>query len=294
MTMLWAEMNVPSGAAAIVGITNVSSVTAYGSAGKVGTSIGTPLVDGAHSLQYDLIESCDAVACQGVTTKRVYNSSRRAAQAAQTRADVLAAAVECFSESGWSGTTLNAIAERAGVAVETVYNGFGNKKQLLREAMDVAVVGDAEPIPLVDRPEWAERQRGSRAERVAKGGAPNGEPPERTERAESVDINVAHTNRRRHRRVPRRGRWPSCARPQARARAHRAQAGRRSRLGRAVRALRARGLSRAHRRTRPHSRAVRSSPRRDRAQAGGLTDARLGRAVTNTSATQTIAGIQSA
>src|SRR5262245_8996148 len=193
MTMLWAEMNVPSGAAAIVGITNVSSVTAYGSAGKVGTSIGTPLVDGAHSLQYDLIESCDAVACQGVTTKRVYNSSRRAAQAAQTRADVLAAAVECFSESGWSGTTLNAIAERAGVAVETVYNGFGNKKQLLREAMDVAVVGDAEPIPLVDRPERAEMQRGTRAERVAKGVALNAEIQARPARARSARIDAART-----------------------------------------------------------------------------------------------------
>src|SRR6478672_4168311 len=99
-----------------------------------------------------------------VTAKRAYNSSRRAAQAAQTRADVLAAAVECFRESGWSGTTLNAVAERAGVAVETVYNGFGTKKRLLCEAMDAAVVGDAEPIPLVDRPDWAEMQRGNRAE----------------------------------------------------------------------------------------------------------------------------------
>src|SRR6476619_709902 len=101
-----------------------------------------------------------------VTTKRSYHSSRRAAQAAQTRADVLAAAVECFSESGWAGTTLNAVAARAGVAVETIYNGFGTKKRLLRDAMDIAVVGDAEPIPLVVRPDWAEMQRGNRAERL--------------------------------------------------------------------------------------------------------------------------------
>ena len=51
------------------------------------------------------------------------------------------------------GTTLAAIAERAGVSVETVYKGFGSKKGLLRAAIDVAVVGDAEPIPFVERPE---------------------------------------------------------------------------------------------------------------------------------------------
>jgi AcrR family transcriptional regulator len=129
-----------------------------------------------------------------VTTKRAYNSSRRAAQAAQTRADVLAAAVECFSESGWSGTTLNAVAERAGVAVETVYNGFGTKKQLLREAMDVAVVGDAEPIPLVDRPEWAAMQRGNRAERVAKGLALNADIQARSARVWNAVLEAARTD----------------------------------------------------------------------------------------------------
>ena len=41
------------------------------------------------------------------------------------------------------------------MSVETIYNGFGSKKALLREAMDVAVVGDAEPIPFVERPEFA-------------------------------------------------------------------------------------------------------------------------------------------
>ena len=129
-----------------------------------------------------------------VTTKRAYNSSRRAAQAAQTRADVLAAAVECFSESGWSGTTLNAIAERAGVAVETVYNGFGNKKQLLREAMDVAVVGDAEPIPLVDRPEWAAMQRGNRAERIAKGVSLNTDIQQRSAYVWRAIVEAGHSD----------------------------------------------------------------------------------------------------
>lgn len=57
-------------------------------------------------------------------------------QAAQTRQDVLAAAAELFATAGWSGTTLTALASRAGVAVETVYAGLGSKKQVLRAVLD--------------------------------------------------------------------------------------------------------------------------------------------------------------
>src|SRR5262245_34629555 len=60
--------------------------------------------------------------------------------------------------------------------------------------MDVAVVGDAEPIPLVDRPEWAEMQRGSRAERVAKGVALNAEIQERSARVWSAILDAARTD----------------------------------------------------------------------------------------------------
>jgi AcrR family transcriptional regulator len=100
--------------------------------------------------------------------KRTYNSSRRALQAAQTRQDVLEAAVELFRANGWSGTTLAAIAEAAGVAVETVYNGFSSKKALLRAAMDAAIVGDVEPIPFVERPEFRALAEGTFEERIAR------------------------------------------------------------------------------------------------------------------------------
>jgi AcrR family transcriptional regulator len=84
---------------------------------------------------------------------RRYTSRRRVQQAEQTRADVLAAAVALFAERGWTGTTVALIAERAEVAVETVYRGFGSKKELLRQAAQVAVVGDARPVPLAERAE---------------------------------------------------------------------------------------------------------------------------------------------
>jgi AcrR family transcriptional regulator len=103
------------------------------------------------------------------TAKRTYNSSRRTLQAAQTREEVLRAGTKLFDEKGWAGTTLAAIAEEAGVSVETIYKGFGSKKRLLREAMDVAVVGDAEPIPYSQRPEFASLGEGTLAERTARG-----------------------------------------------------------------------------------------------------------------------------
>src|SRR5688572_16637613 len=103
------------------------------------------------------------------TAKRTYNSSRRALQAAQTREEVLRAASKLFSDTGWAGTTLAAIAEEAGVSVETIYNGFGSKKALLLAAMDVAVVGDTDPVPFADRPEFAALGVGTLDERIARG-----------------------------------------------------------------------------------------------------------------------------
>jgi AcrR family transcriptional regulator len=101
--------------------------------------------------------------------KRSYNSSRRNLQAAQTRYEVIRAAMDRFSETGWAGTTLAAIAEAAGVSIETIYNGFGSKKGLLRAAMDVGVVGDTEPIPYVERQEFLDLGKGTLDERVAHG-----------------------------------------------------------------------------------------------------------------------------
>ena len=105
------------------------------------------------------------------TAKRSYNSSRRTLQAAQTREEVLRAGTKLFAEKGWAGTTLAAIAEEAGVSVETIYKGFGSKKALLREAMDMAVVGDAEPVAYIERSEFASLGEGTLAERARRGAA---------------------------------------------------------------------------------------------------------------------------
>ena len=100
------------------------------------------------------------------TSKRTYDSSRRTLQAAQTRDAVVLAAMERFSSTGWAGTTLADIAGAAGVSVETIYKGFGSKKGLLRAAIDAAVVGDTEPVPLSDRPEYLALGEGSMDQRI--------------------------------------------------------------------------------------------------------------------------------
>lgn len=70
-----------------------------------------------------------------------YVSPLREAQAAQTRARILAAASEMFGTHGYTGTSLAKIAERAGVSVETVKLA-GSKGSLLLAAFDQAFVGE--------------------------------------------------------------------------------------------------------------------------------------------------------
>jgi len=101
--------------------------------------------------------------------KRSYDSSRRQRQAEQTRGEVLVAAMELFNARGWAETTLADVAEAAGVAVETIYKGFKSKKQLVRDAMEAAVVGDAEPLAFVERDPFRRLGEGTRAERLQVG-----------------------------------------------------------------------------------------------------------------------------
>lgn len=84
--------------------------------------------------------------------------TRRGEQARATRRRIVDAAAALFIENGYPPTTLDQIAERAGVAVQTIYFHFGNKRTVLKEAVDVAAVGDDEPVPLLDRP-WLEQIR---------------------------------------------------------------------------------------------------------------------------------------
>lgn len=84
---------------------------------------------------------------------RKYDSSRRQAQARQTRLQIAEAARVLFFERGYGGTTIEAIAEKAGVAPETIYATFRNKRNVLSFLFDISIGGDDEDIRLLDRPD---------------------------------------------------------------------------------------------------------------------------------------------
>ncbi|MCG6988039.1 MAG: TetR/AcrR family transcriptional regulator [Gemmatimonadetes bacterium] len=68
--------------------------------------------------------------------KRPYRSPRRREQAQETRRKILAAARELFVKRGYGGSTMDAIAQGAGVAVQTVYASLGSKKGILLALLD--------------------------------------------------------------------------------------------------------------------------------------------------------------
>src|SRR3954447_13016222 len=83
-----------------------------------------------------------------VKPKRRYDSSRRRAQAAATRSDILDAAQRLFERGGYAGTTMEAIAAEAGVALKTVYVAFETKSGLLRALWNHLLREGRDEIPV--------------------------------------------------------------------------------------------------------------------------------------------------
>jgi AcrR family transcriptional regulator len=84
---------------------------------------------------------------------RRYDASRRLARARQTRRAILEAATALFAAQGYGATTLQSIADEAGVAVQTIYATLKNKPTILAEALDLAIAGDDEPVAVNER-DW--------------------------------------------------------------------------------------------------------------------------------------------
>jgi AcrR family transcriptional regulator len=83
--------------------------------------------------------------------KTAARPSRRArARATQNR--IIDHAYRLFCDSGYPGTTMEAIAGEAGVATQTVYYFFRTKALLLQQVVEVAAAGEAQPPPVMDRP----------------------------------------------------------------------------------------------------------------------------------------------
>jgi len=82
---------------------------------------------------------------------RAYDSSRRRAQAAATRRDILEAAQRLFEQQGYAATTMAAIAAEAGVALKTVYLAFETKSGVLRALWNQLLRGDEGEAPVAER-----------------------------------------------------------------------------------------------------------------------------------------------
>jgi AcrR family transcriptional regulator len=89
---------------------------------------------------------------------------RRAQRRADTERRLVASASELFVERGYIGTTLSAVAERADIAPRTLYLHFSTKAELLLRCIGVAIAGDAEPIPLAERPPMTDAMTASTLE----------------------------------------------------------------------------------------------------------------------------------
>jgi AcrR family transcriptional regulator len=85
---------------------------------------------------------------------RQYVSEHRAVAAQQTRARILDAAERELRDVGYHAMTVSGLARRADVSPQTIYNAVGSKAAVIKALYDVLLVGDDEPVPMVERPEF--------------------------------------------------------------------------------------------------------------------------------------------
>jgi AcrR family transcriptional regulator len=87
------------------------------------------------------------------TPRRHYDGRRRRADARARQRRVVEAATRLFLDQGYGTASVTQIAAEADVSPQSVYATFGSKAGLLSRAVDVALVGDDEPVAMRDRPE---------------------------------------------------------------------------------------------------------------------------------------------
>jgi AcrR family transcriptional regulator len=76
--------------------------------------------------------------------------TRRQVAAEQTQRAIVEAAARLFAQNGYQPTSIARIAADAGVAVQTVYNSIGGKREVLSRVLDFAAAGDRAPEPVPD------------------------------------------------------------------------------------------------------------------------------------------------
>jgi AcrR family transcriptional regulator len=74
--------------------------------------------------------------------------TRRDIAAEETQRAVVEAAARLFTEYGYHATSIGRIASEAGVAVQTIYNSVGSKRDILSRVLDFAAAGGRAPLPV--------------------------------------------------------------------------------------------------------------------------------------------------
>jgi AcrR family transcriptional regulator len=74
--------------------------------------------------------------------------TRKQLAAEETQRVIVEAASRLFLEHGYHATSIGRIASEAGVAVQTIYNAVGSKRDLLSRVLDFAAAGERSPVPV--------------------------------------------------------------------------------------------------------------------------------------------------
>jgi AcrR family transcriptional regulator len=74
--------------------------------------------------------------------------TRKQLAAEETQRVIVEAASRLFLEHGYHASSIGRIASEAGVAVQTIYNAVGSKRDLLSRVLDFAAAGERAPVPV--------------------------------------------------------------------------------------------------------------------------------------------------
>lgn len=83
--------------------------------------------------------------------RRPYVSPQRSEAARETRSRILEAARDLFLSRGYAGLTMQAVADRASVALDTVYAAVGRKPELVRLIVETAISNTDQAVPAEQR-----------------------------------------------------------------------------------------------------------------------------------------------
>jgi AcrR family transcriptional regulator len=74
--------------------------------------------------------------------------TRQQIAAEETQRVIVEAAAQLFLDRGYHATSIGQIAANAGVAVQTIYNSIGSKRDVLSRVLDFAAAGERAPLPV--------------------------------------------------------------------------------------------------------------------------------------------------